>query len=272
MEVGSVRRMVLVAALCTAALITWSCVEEIQPKNNSKPKIWFTSAPRERRVNYQNAATFLWVSTDVDDDLGLGETFVRLAVPVHTADGTVLEPPPCASGPGGQVCVDPPAIRSGDWVRVYQNTYDVGSMPDSVYLFSVRVRDGRGAETTLNREFTVRFDDQPPVIDSVFCPPGKPSSPDFIHTYVIYAHDVAKNPDAATPVDSLTYWFRWSPAPGADGYEPADFAISNRTYQAEVQGQLHPGIYTFRAKVMDLAGNVTPEYKCQFEIQGGGPK
>jgi len=254
------RRLVLVLALGAVALTALSCIEEIQPKFNSNPRVWFTRAPGDRSVIYDNAAGFEWVAVDIDDDLGMGQTFVSLSPAVID---TIL--------------VYPHELERG-WVRVYKPTaseywgYDISSLPDTTYTFSVKVIDGRGGETTTSRRFSVRFDNQPPIVDSVACPPMKPSNPNFTWNYVIYAHDVAANPAAATPVDSLCYTYRFAVPGGGQSVEQSDCKGENRTYTATIDGQTYPGLYKFKCKATDRAGNSSEEFTCTFEVGSIGPK
>jgi hypothetical protein len=249
-EVADVRRAFAVIIVLGLVTAIWGCVEEITPTTNSKPKIWFTRAPKAGHEVFDNSASFEWMATDIDDDLGMGQTYVAIEPTVVGAD-TVF-PPELLLGP----------------VRIYENIYDVRNMPDTVYTFSVTVRDGRGAETTVDRSFKVRFDDRLPIVDSVRCPPQKPTNPVFEWTFVIFSHDEALNPSAASPVESLDYWYRFVVPSGGDSYETPDFALTNNTYTVNVDGQAYKGVYKFRAKSRDRAGNVSEEYLCEFDISG----
>jgi hypothetical protein len=153
-------------------------------------------------------------------------------------------------------------------VRVYQNIYDIGGLPDTMYTFSVTVRDGRGASTTLNRTFTVRFDDRPPIIDEVVCPPKKVENPVFPWIFVINAHDVALNPSSASPEESLTFWYRYVVPSGGPSEEAPEFRREFKTVSVSVDGQTYRGTYKYRAKARDRAGNVSREYVCDFDISG----
>jgi len=254
------RRLILLLALCAVALTTWSCIEEIQPKTNNAPKIWFVRAPEANQIIYENGATFEWVAVDTDDDLGMGQTYVAMTP-------TVID----------TIEIYPPTLQQG-WLRVYKPAnseywgFDVSNLPDTMYTFSVKVIDGRGAESITARAFKVLFDNLVPIVDEVECPPAKPTNPNFMWTYVIHAHDVAPSPSAATPVDSLTYWYSFRAPGGADSYETDGFSIDNRTFSVTIDGQTYPGEYRFRAKAMDRAGNVSLEYLCKFEVGSGGPK
>jgi hypothetical protein len=135
------------------------------------------------------------------------------------------------------------------------------------------VIDGRGGQTATSRRFTVRFDNQPPIVDSVACPPTKPTNPNFTWTYVIYAHDIAANPAAATPVDSLCYTYRFSvPGGGAGSVEQSECKGANKTFTATIDGQQSPGQYKFKCKATDRAGNSSEEFTCTFDIGNPGPK
>ncbi|HVP57652.1 MAG TPA: hypothetical protein VMU02_06105 [bacterium] len=254
------RRMILVLALAAVALTAWGCIQDIQPKYDSNPRVWFTRAPADRGVIYDNAATFEWVAVDTDDDLGMGKTFVRLT---PTSVDTIV--------------VFPHELEQG-WVRVYKPAtneywgYDISNLPDTVYTFSVKVVDGRGGETITSRRFTVRFDNEPPIVDSVACPPMKPTNPNFTWTYVIYAHDVAANMSAATPVDSLCYTYRFSVPGGGESIEASDCKRENKTFTATVDGQQFPGQYKFKCKATDRAGNSSEEFTCTFDVGSTGPK
>jgi len=245
-----VRRIWLALVLLAAAAILSSCVEEISPGSNNPPKVWFTKAPKDGREIFSNQYEFTWTATDTDDDLGMGQTYVSL-VPA-TIDTFVVSPIELANGA----------------MRVYTNIFTIGQLPDTVYTFSVTVTDGRGATTTLDRTFRVRFDDLPPIVDYVECPPAKPTSPVFQWTFVIHAHDEAPNPSSASPEDSLTFQYRYLPPSGATSIEVMDFQREYKTLKVDVDGQTYRGTYKFRAKARDRAGNVSTEYVCSFEISG----
>jgi hypothetical protein len=273
MEVRSVRRLVLLLALCVVAVTTWSCIEEIQPKTNNQPRVWFTRAPEKGGVVYQNAAIFEWTATDFDDDLGMGETYVGLQpyLPCRWDTFTVCNARGDSCRLDSQfVCIYPMELMAGP-VRVYENRYLIANLLDSTYMFSVIVRDGRGAETAVSREFTVQFDDRSPKIDELVCP-GKRDDPVYTFTFVIRAHDRARNASAATPWDSLSYWYRLTVPSGGPSYESPDFKLADSTYTASIDGQTFKGEYKFRAKVMDKAGNVSTEASCKFEAGTTGPK
>ena len=264
------RRLMLLGALFAVVATVWGCIEDIQPKTNNNPKIWFTRAPRNQGVIFQNGATFEWTATDTDDDLGMGQIWVRLDPYLECIvdTQTVCSPPEPCHDVVDTSCIYPVTLRDG-WVRVYENTFDVANLPDTSYSFSVKVQDGRGADSILVDHFRVRFDNRPPIIDSVRCPPRKPASPSFQHTFIVYSHDVAANPASASPTDSLTYWYRFAVPSGGRSYETDDFARENRIFPIFIDGVSFPGIYKFRCKAKDRAGNVSQEYVCDFTIERG---
>lgn len=246
------RRIGLALALLAASTILSSCVEDVSPGSNNPPKVWFTRAPKEGREIFTNAFEFWWTATDTDDDLGMGQTYVTV-VPAKV-DTFVVSPRTLADGP----------------LRVYTQPplFNVGNLLDTVYTFSVTVIDGRGGTTRLDRTFTVRFDNLPPVIDYVECPPAKPTNPVFQWTFVIHAHDEAPNPSSASPDDSLSFKYRYVVPEGGTSIEVTDFLREYRTLKVDVDGQTYKGIYKFRAQARDRAGNVSEEYVCSFEISG----
>jgi hypothetical protein len=254
------RRLILLAALAAVALTTWSCIEEIGPKTNSAPRIWFTRAPDDSNVIYENGAQFEWVAVDTDDDLGMGRTYVKLTPSLIDT-----------------IEVYPPELQQG-WVRIYKPAtaefwgYDISNLPDTMYTFSVKVVDGRGKEGVVSRDFFVRFDNMIPLVDSVACPPAKPTNPNFTWTYIIYAHDVAFNASSATPVDLLAYYYRFSGPGGVEPVETTDYKGENKTFTVTIDGQTFPGEYKFRAKVVDMAGNYSLDYNCKFTVGETGPK
>ena len=264
------RRLILLAALGAVALTTWSCIEEIEPKTNNVPTIMFTRAPENRNVIYDNGVQFEWMAVDTDDDLGMGKTYVKLTpyTEIYTPDGT---------GGTDTMAVFPPELKDG-WVRIYKRAafeywgFDVSNLTDTTYTFSVKVVDGRGVEGFASREFLVRFDNMPPLIDSVACPPAKPTNPNFPWTYIIYAHDVARNAASATPVDSIAYYYRFSGPGGVTPVETPDYRIDNKTFTVTIDGQTYPGEYKFRAKCVDRAGNYSLDYNCKFTVGETGPK
>lgn len=240
------RRGMLVLALLIVAVSVWSCVEDLAPGTNSEPRIRFIRAPKEGREIFQNAYEFQWLATDLDDDLGMGQTHVQLTP--AKIDTIVVFPPELVSGP----------------VRVYDDLFEVSGLPDTVYTFSITVRDGRGASTTLARTFQVRFDDQPPKIDRVVCPPMKPPSPNFTHIFIIIAHDEALNPASASPEESLTFSYRYVVPAGGPSQEATEFSRENKIKPFTIDGQTYKGTYRYRAKARDRAGNVSAEYVCEF--------
>jgi hypothetical protein len=254
MEVYSVRNVRTLIFLILVAALVWGCIEDLEPKSNRKPMVWFIRGPENGSVTFDNAVSFEWNATDWDDDLGMGATYIRLEPATvewydATADSYVVF-----------------SHREG-WVRVYDEIYDIIDLPDSTFRFSVRVEDDRGADSTISRLFYVRFDPDPPIIDNIDAPPPRPTNPQFTHTYRIYAHDEARSPRAATPTDSLEFNWRFVGPSGVDPMEPSiTWSIYNRTVQISVDGQTYPGEYRFRCKVRDRAGNVSEEAVAKFEI------
>ncbi|MFZ1947374.1 MAG: hypothetical protein WAW06_07480 [bacterium] len=244
------RKAMIVIALFGIGAWIWGCVEDIGSTNNRSPRVWFTQAPREGGEVFQNSIEFQWQASDIDDDLGMGKIYVSID-PVQV----------------GQLYVSPPELLTGP-VRVYESIYLVGPLPDTTYTFSVTVRDGRGAVTTADRSFRIQFDDMVPVIDSVWCPPQKPTNPVFEHTFNIFAHDVALNPASASPEESLTFWYRFVVPGGGTTVEMPDFRREYKTFATYIDGQTYRGKYVFRAKARDRAGNVSQEWVCTFDITG----
>jgi hypothetical protein len=249
-----VRHIKFIVMTIAIGALVWGCVEDLDTGSNYKPNVWFTRGPENNSVVFQNSADFEWMATDFDDDLGMGAMYVNLDpstvewVDTNTGSTIVFEHTP-------------------GWIRVYENNYEVLDLPDSSFTFSVMIVDGRGADSTLARRFIVRFDDMPPVIDSVDCPPGKPPNPVFTHRFVVYAHDVARSLRAATPPESLQYWYRFVGPAGTETYEPpVEWANNNKEFEVTVDGQNHPGKYTYWYKVRDRAGNPTDQLKCEFTI------
>jgi hypothetical protein len=255
MEVRPVRAFKLVLMVALVSGLIWGCVEELDTGSNLKPMIWFTRGPDEGEVIFENAVNFEWVATDWDDDLGMGSTYIRLEPATvrwfdDKADSFVT-----FTHPEG-------------WVRVYENIYGILDLPDSTFFFSTRVIDGRGADSVVTRRFYIRYDPEPPAIVDVDCPPYKPTSPVFCHTYVIDAYDVARSERAATPVDSLEYNYVFVPPSPLERVDSdPEWSVFNKTYEACVDGQTYPGVYKFRCKVRDRAGNATPVYVCEFKIE-----
>jgi hypothetical protein len=248
------RLWLLVFVLMAGALI-WGCVEDLDPETNSAPMVWFTRAPEDGEVIFSNAANFEWVATDWDDDLGMGSTYIQLEPSTVTWYDNAADSEITFQHPEG-------------WIRHYgDNIYQVLDLPDTTFYFSVRVIDGRGADSTIVSRFFVRYDADFPVMDSVICPPAKPSNPTFCHTYRVYAHDVARTERAATPQDSLEYSYRFvRPAPLPTIESEPEWSTEHWEFEACVDGQTNPGEYKFRVKVRDRAGNTAPEFVCKFEI------
>lgn len=245
----------LVFVIFVGALI-WGCVEELDQGSNRSPMVWFVRAPEDGEVIFSNAANFEWVATDWDDDLGMGAIYIRLEPSAVTWFDASADSEVVFEHPEG-------------WVRHYgDNIYQILDLPDTTFDFSVRVVDGRGADSTIVSHFFVRYDADYPVIDSLHCPPTRPTNPAFCFTYEIFAHDVARTPRAATPDDSLEYSYRFiRPAPLAAIDADPEWSTENLRYKACVDGQSNPGEYRFRCKVRDRAGNTSPEVVCKFEIE-----
>lgn len=245
----------LIILLALVGAFAWGCVEELQPEGNLKPMVWFDRGPEEGEVIFQNAVNFEWTATDWDDDLGMGATFVQLDpayVPWYDEDA------------GDTVYFEHPE----GWVRLYENLYQVLDLPDTTFYFSVRVVDGRGADSVATRKFFVRFDADPPRIDSVYAPPAKPTNPTFCWRYEIFAHDIARTQRAATPLDSLEYSYRFVPPSPLESIDAdPEWANTNLVFEVCVDGQTYPGEYKYRCKVRDRAGNVSPERVYKFTIE-----
>jgi hypothetical protein len=249
-----VRDLKIVVFIILAGLVLWGCVEELDTGRNYKPRVWFTRGPDEGEVLYSNRADFQWQASDFDDDLGMGGTYVRLEpsfVPWFNKD---TEETVYFEHPEG-------------WLRVYENIYQILDLPDTTFAFSVRVEDARGADSVAVRNFVVRFDNMPPIIEGASCPPAKPSDPNFTWTYIISARDTARTPRAATPQDSLEYKYRFV---GPLGVDPVDsdpeWSPENKTFIVSVDGQTFPGEYRFRYQVRDKARNPTEERVCKFNV------
>jgi hypothetical protein len=265
MEVLTVKTTKLFLMLMLAMLLAAGCVEDIERGTNRPPRVWFERSPAEGSVVFSNSADFEWQASDWDDDLGMGAAYVRL---------------------------DTVAAGDDTWERIYDNVYQILDLPDSTYNFRVRIVDPRDAETIITRNFTVRFDPHWPVIDSLIAPPAKAPKQDFTANYIIYAHDIAPSgltgegdpetlpwPDAraASPPESLMFWVRMV-GPGCFENEEFDFTYGATyasgetttgayfTYSVSIPGAQCSGKYTFRGKVRDRAGNVTPEIVASFEV------
>lgn len=241
----------LIVFLVLVAFVVWGCVEELTQGYNRSPNVWITRGPSNGEVIFQNSVDFEWMATDYDDDLGMGASYVRLVpheVPwVNTDTGSTI----VFRHPEG-------------WVRLYENNYQILDLPDTSFQFSVRIVDGRGADSTVSRRFVVRYDDLPPIIDSVTCPGKKPPKI-FPWIYTIYARDVARSARAATPWDSLEYYYRFK-TPCRTYESDPEWSRENRVFQVFIDGQTCPGEYVYRCKVRDRAMNVTEEFKCDFRI------
>ena len=73
---------------------------------------------------------------------------------------------------------------------------------------------------------------------------------------------------AATPKDSLEFWYRFVGPPGTETYEPpVEWSNDNQEFETTIDGQSHPGKYTYWYKVRDRAGNPTDQRKCEFTIE-----
>lgn len=249
------RQLSVLVIIITVGLFVWGCVEDLDSGGNHPPKVWYTRGPDEGQVIFTNSVDFEWMATDWDDDLGMGEQYVMLD-PHYVEWYDEIE--------------DEYFVfeHQEGWVRVYDTNYQVLDLPDETFHFTVRIVDAREAETELTRKFIVRFDDMPPVVDSVACPPAKPSAPNFTWKYVIYAHDVARSPRNATPVDSLEYSYRFKGPAGTRTYDSdPEWATQNREFEVTIDGQTYPGDYVFKYKVRDRAMNATTEFKCDFTIE-----
>jgi hypothetical protein len=244
--------LILVAA---TAMLVWGCVEELDTGRNYTPLIWFTHGPDSTGIIYDNSMEFEWVATDVDDDLGMGATYVMLHPDyvqwLNLANDSMVT----FEHPEG-------------WVRVYEDRYEVIDLPDSEFTFSVRVVDGRGAADTIESVFEVRFDNLAPIVDDIDAPAAKQDAADFMAYFRIYAHDIARSPWNATPVDSLEYWYRFvSPCdPPIESRNP-EWSTSYNEFSAWVTGSTCQGKYTFWYKVRDRAGNQSDQLKAEFEVK-----
>lgn len=250
--------LMLVLALFLAA----GCVEEIQRGDNMSPTVWFEISPPESAVIFANGTDFQWRASDWDDDLGMGATYVRL---------------------------DTVGAGEDSWLRVYDTIHQLLDLPDSTFNFRVRVVDPRDAETIVTRNFTVRFDPNAPVLDSLKAPRGKQPKQDFTANYRVFAHDIAPSgiegvdplpwPEAraASPPESLMFQVRMV-GPGCFDNEEIEYTYG-MTYDAGegrigayydysvfVPGATCDGKYTFWIQVRDRARNDTPPLKAEFEV------
>lgn len=243
----------LLLMLILGLLLAAGCVEEISRGENMEPRVWFERSPAESSVVFANAVEFEWRASDWDDDLGMGATYVKLDT-LHAGDD--------------------------DWERVYDVVYGLLDLPDSTFDFRVRIVDPRDAETIITRNFTVRFDPNMPVVDSLWAPPAKMNAIDFTANYTCFAHDVAPNPDpegdplpwpqarSASPPESLKFYVSMV-GPGCFDTEEIDYTYGKTyqsgptsrgayyTYSVTIPGASCQGEYTFRVQVKDRAGNAT---------------
>ena len=228
------------------ALLVWGCIEDIQPKGNRKPMVWFTRGPEDGSVVFTNGVTFEWNASDWDDDLGMGMTQVKLEPnEVEWFDAIA----------GSSVVF----MHPEGWVRVYDRVFDVVDLPDTTFTFSIRVTDGRGADSTLTRRFFVRYDPFAPQIDEVEGLEGRLDNPNVCATYSIFAHDIARAPRGATPPESLEYYWIFVRPTGLPPIESQpQWSRFNNTVDLCIDGQAYPGEYRFRCQVRDRAGNVSP--------------
>ncbi len=252
------RRLKLLLTLVIAGAVVWGCIEELGSGKNLKPNVWFIAGPENGQVIFQNSVEFEWMASDFDDDLGMGKMFVRL-------DPSFVEWVDALSG-SLMVFRHPEG-----WQRVYERRYEILDLPDTNFTFSVRIVDPRGADSTAQSTFIVRFDNLPPIIDEVTCPPAKISPQQYDLRIEIFAHDIARSPRSATPVDSLEFWYRLA-GPRGSGFrtiesEP-EWSPGNRVLTHSIDGQAYAGKgeFTFRCKVRDRAMNTTPEFVCKFEF------
>ncbi len=252
------RRVKMLLILVGIGAIGWGCIEELSTGKDLKPNVWFTAGPEDGEVIFQNSVEFQWMATDFDDDLGMGKMFVK------------LEPDSVAwfDAWSGSLKV---FTHPEGWQRVYERRYEILDLTDTSYVFSVKVIDGRGADSTATTHFVVRFDNQPPIIDSVTCPPAKISPQQYDLTITIYAHDVARSPRSATPDDSLEFYYKLV-GPRGSGFKTVEsdpeWSPNNRTFTYTIDGQAYKdkGQFTFWYKVRDRAMNTTPQLSCKFEF------
>jgi hypothetical protein len=248
-----VRNTKLLIIVGIAIALAWGCVEDLDTGQNRPPTVWFTRGVDTTGIVFDNAVEFEWTATDFDDDLGMGATYVNLEPNIvewydPLSDTTVT------------------FFHAPGWVRIYENRYEVIDLPDSQFSFSVRVVDGRGGTTIISDDFEIRFDNVPPVVDEVVAPVYKQDAIDFLANFVISAHDEARSPWNATPVDSLEYWYRFvSPCEPAIESVP-EWAVANREAEFWISGSTCQGKYTFWFKVRDQAGNQTDQLKREFEV------
>jgi hypothetical protein len=239
--------------LVAVATLIWGCVEDLDTGRNYRPLVWFTRMPDSTGIIYDNSIEFEWVSTDVDDDLGMGATYVHLTPNVVQWLNLATDSTVTFEHPEG-------------WQRVYEDRYEIIDLPDSEFVFSVRVVDGRGAADTIRSTFEVRFDNLAPVRDSIQAPAAKQDAADFLAYFRIYAHDIARSPWNATPVESLEYWYRFvSPCDPAIESRP-EWSTAHDEFETWVTGSSCQGKYTFWYKIRDQAGNQSDQLKAEFEV------
>jgi len=254
----TVTKLKLLVTLVAVGAFAWGCIEELSSGKNSKPNVWFTAGPEDGAVIFQNSVEFEWMATDFDDDLGMGKMFVRL-------DPSYVEWVDVLTG-SLKVYTHPEG-----WQRVYERRYEIIDLPDTSFIFAVRVIDGRGADSTVTTGFIVRFDNLPPVIDSVTCPPAKIAPQQYDLKIEIFAHDIARSPRSATPVDSLEFSYKLV-GPRGSGFRTVEsqpeWSPANRVFTYQIDGQTYQGKgqFTFRYKVRDRAMNTSPELVCKFEF------
>ena len=113
----------------------------------------------------------------------------------------------------------------------------------------------------------IETDEIAPVVDSLDCPPQRPTTPLFVWRYSIWAHDEAEFAQLATPSDSLECSYVFArPDPLPDIISCPEWSRENSVFDAYVDGLAFPGEYRFTCKVRDNAGNVSQEMGCSFEI------
>ncbi len=115
--------------------------------------------------------------------------------------------------------------------------------------------------------YIIEIDELAPVIETVTCPPCRPTVPIFVWRYQIYAHDEAPFPALATPAESLEYSYTFTPPASADPiHSDPEWSIDNWTLEVFVDGVDLPGVYSFKCRVRDRSGNTSEEFTCGFMI------